>query len=241
MSIRAILFDIYETLLQVSPPPDDASARWSQLWHDRLHAPPRLSLTEFGSACERVIHREHQAARSLGIGFPEVYWPTVVTEVVPELLGIPEQDQEEFCFVQTQLWHTVRLMPGAASVLTSLAQSSIPLGLVSNCQPYTLCELDAALAEANLTRRLFPPPLCFFSFEHGFSKPNPHVFRLMTARLAARGILPSEILMVGDRADNDIQPSKAQGWQTWQLGKSSDDDWSRLHEWLRHHQTSIPA
>jgi len=36
---------------------------------------------------------------------------------------------------------------------------------------------------------------------------------------------------VGDRADNDIAPACAQGWQTWRLGEGdgvSGGDWARL-------------
>ena len=58
---------------------------------------------------------------------------------------------------------------------------------------------------------MFDPELRFWSFENGFSKPDPHVFRILTARLEARGISPSETLMVGDRFDNDIEPARAHG------------------------------
>ena len=32
MSIRAVIFDIYDTLLEVGPPPPDAARRWENLW-----------------------------------------------------------------------------------------------------------------------------------------------------------------------------------------------------------------
>ena len=60
---------------------------------------------------------------------------------------------------------------------------------------------------------LFERDLCVLSFEHGFSKPDPHVFRILTARLLAGGIRPGETLMVGDRLDNDILPEAAQEWE----------------------------
>jgi FMN phosphatase YigB (HAD superfamily) len=106
--------------------------------------------------------------------------------------------------------------------------------LASNAQAYTLRELDAALDGSGLSRAIFEPDLCFFSFAHGFSKPDPHVFRLLTARLRARGIPPHETLMVGDRLDNDIAPARTQGWQTWQLksppepGAGPGGDWAAL-------------
>jgi FMN phosphatase YigB (HAD superfamily) len=39
--------------------------------------------------------------------------------------------------------------------------------------------------------------------------------------------------MVGDRLDNDIEPAKVHGWQTWQLGPAWDGDWAGLREMLR--------
>ena len=71
---------------------------------------------------------------------------------------------------------------------------------------------------------------------HGFSKPDPHVFRLLSARLQARGIAAGDTLMVGDRLDNDIAPARAQGWRTWQLGAASGGetggDWAALGAFL---------
>jgi FMN phosphatase YigB (HAD superfamily) len=79
----------------------------------------------------------------------------------------------------------------------------------------------------------FARELCFWSFEHGFSKPDPHAFRLLTARLEARGLQSSEALMVGDSLENDIEPARAQGWLTWQLGPAADRDWPALGRWLQ--------
>jgi FMN phosphatase YigB (HAD superfamily) len=96
-----------------------------------------------------------------------------------------------------------------------------------------LRELDAALAAAGLTRDLFDPRLTFLSFEHGFSKPDPNVFRLLTARLRGQGLAPGEALMVGDRADNDLAPARAHGWQAFAIGPDPAACWSRLRDELR--------
>jgi putative hydrolase of the HAD superfamily len=119
------------------------------------------------------------------------------------------------------LMHTVRLHPVAAHLLASLHDHGVLLGLVSNCQPYTLAELEAEFATAGLSLDIFHPSLRFLSFEHGYSKPDPHVFRLLTARLRLQGVSVPEVLAVGDRLDNDIGPARAQGFQTWQLATDS--------------------
>lgn len=49
------------------------------------------------------------------------------------------------------------------------------------------------------------------STEAGFAKPDPRFFAAATERA---GCPPGDIVMVGDRLDNDIAPAKAAGWGT---------------------------
>lgn len=233
MKIRAVIFDVYHTLLEVGPPPADADVRWDRLCEETLHTPASASLADFGAACAAVIAREHPAARLAGIAFPEIYWPAVTAEALPALAQLSPAVRDEFLFRHAQLIRTIHLAFGAAETLRFLHEAGIPLGIASNAQPYTLRELDAA----GLSHAIFTPTLCFWSFEHGFSKPDPHVFRLLTARLHALAISGAETLMVGDRLDNDIAPARAQGWQTWHLhadaAAGTGGDWARLRHWLK--------
>ncbi len=232
MNPRAVIFDIYRTVLEVGPPPDDAEVRWAALWRERLGGGgARLTLAEFRAAAETEVAREHGAARALGLAYPEVDWPAVVRAVIPEVAALAAAEQADFVFRQTALSHTVRLMPGAVAVWRTLRERGVRLGIASNAQAYTLRELAEALAGTGAEPAWFEPALCFWSFEHGFSKPDAQVFRLLTARLRARGIATNETWMVGDRPDNDIAPAQAQGWQTWRLGEGdgrSGGDWAQL-------------
>lgn len=236
MNLRAVICDIYGTLLEVGLPPPDAAARWDLLWEDRLRTAPRLSLEQFSAACDRVIAADHAAARARGIPYPEVYWPAVVSAVLPEFAHLADPERSEFRFYQAQMAHTVRLMPGAGDALRAWRHGVQALGLASNAQPYTVRELEMALTGAGLSRNLFSPSLCFLSFEHGFSKPDPHVFQMLAARLRALGIAAEETLMVGYRWDHDIEPARACGWQTWQLttdGEGTDSGpWPALRRRL---------
>lgn len=224
MKPAAVLFDVYQTLLEVGPPPADAAERWCELWQRRLAGPPRLSLPEFGAQCEEVIAREHLAAKAQGVAYPEVYWPAVTLQVLPELGRLTASERDEFLYQQTDLWHTVRPMPGAEEVLRFLVEKKVLLGIFSNAQPYTLRELDRELATVGLSSAIFDPGLVFWSFEHGFSKPDPYAFRLIATRLRLRGISPDRTLLVGDRLDNDIAPARAQGWHTWLLTEAAAPD-----------------
>jgi len=229
LNVRAVLFDIYGTLLEAGPPPPDAASRWIALCRRALGGPLGPDLQQFGDACKAAIAREHAAAQTVGIAFPEVYWPAIACEALPELSRLTVAARDDFLLAHAGLTHTVRLMPDAAATLKSLAAAGLTLGIASNCQPYTLRELDLALTAAGLAPDIFAPDLCFFSFAHGFSKPDPHVFRLLTARLRARGIAPAATLMIGDRLDNDIEPARAQGWQTW---RPSPGGWPALRDRL---------
>ena len=235
MKIRAVIFDIYKTLLDLSPPPQDAEARWVALWLEMFGGPPRFDLTGFRAACEVIVAREHAAARAVGIASPEVYWPAVVGEILPELARSPVESPATFMLRHAGLVHTAKLHSGAASVLRFLREQGVVLGLNSSCQPYTIMELETELAANGLRFDIFHPSLRFLSFEHGFTKPDPHVPRLLGARLRVFGISPTETLMVGDRIDNDIEPARAQGWQTWHLGPRGTPgggDWRELGEFL---------
>ena len=235
MSLRAAIFDLYGTLLEVGPPPADAGARWAVACQVALGTAPPLSLAQFDNECRRVVAVEHATARMRGIEFPEVYWPDIVDTVLRGFDPRPAAARTPSPIYRADFLHTVRLRPDAADVLRAAQKTSLLLGLASNCQPYSVHELDTALAGVGLSRDRFTSNLCFFSFAHGFSKPDPHVFRLLTARLRSFGIAPGEALIVGDRADNDLEPARAHGWQTFRIELESPDCWSRLRARLLHH------
>lgn len=241
MKLRAIVFDLYGTLLQLGPPAEEPAALWEAAWRSALGSPPRLTLPRFFAACDQAVAAEHAAARAGGIAFPEVHWPGIVDTVLPEFAPLPAAVKAGLPVYTAALRHTTRLMPGAAAVLRTARAASLRLGLASNCQPYSLLEFDAALAAAGLDRAIFDPGLRFLSFEHGFSKPDPHVFRLLGARLRAGGVAPAEALMVGDRADNDLAPARTQGWAAFAIGPDPAAAWSHLHDLLRRATPAPPA
>jgi FMN phosphatase YigB (HAD superfamily) len=236
MQIRAVIFDIYKTVLEVGPPPSDADQRWQELLQRSIPEGALTGLDQFAADCAAVIDRKHAKARATGIAWPEIYWPEVVREAFPALQQLTFEALEEFLFQHAQLQRTVRVMPGAGDVLALLKQQCVRMGVASNSQPYTLREIDAALKEVRLARSLFNSELCFWSFMAGFSKPDPHVFRWLGRKLKLIGIAPEETLMVGDRLDNDIQPAAAAGWRTWHLqspaGSSPGGNWEELKAFL---------
>ena len=151
---------------------------------------------------------------------------------------VPRDARRGFEVAQARLARTTALMAGSGSVLRLLLASGVVIGLAANAQPYTVRELDEALVAVGLGTDIFQEDLVFWSFRHGFAMPDPHVFRLLSMRLQARGIEPGEVLMVGNDPERDLQPALAFGWKAYQLrsersaGAIPGGEWHMLAGWL---------
>lgn len=213
--LRAVLFDVYGTLLDVGESPPDAERRWKDLCLRTFGEPPDRSLAEVAVKSRDLVAEKQSVTRRAGISFPEVDWPAVFKNVFPAARALDPPALSDFLFHHAALTRSVHLMAGAAEMLCWCRDAGIVCGIVSNAQQYTLRELREALESRRLDLGLFDTKLTFWSFENGFSKPDPHVFRILVARLARLGIPPEEALVIGDREDNDIQPAQAHGFQTF--------------------------
>jgi len=221
---KAVIFDVYHTLIRVGPAPFDASERWQRLWVASGARDPCPTLEQFSARCRGFVDEEHLRARSLGVPYPEVVWPEIIGRALPSLARLDCSSRDEWIGAHQSCLRTVDLAPGAVAVLSALHQSGVALGIASNAQAYTLRELEATLAGSPIGLQQFDDTLVVWSYACGFSKPDPHFFRILSARLAHRGVAESGVLMVGDRMDNDILPARAIGWQTWQLSDFAKPD-----------------
>jgi hypothetical protein len=111
MKIRAVILDFYKTIVEVGPSPPDASERWASLWKDRLGRPPQLGLAEFAAAGGAAIAREHAAAKAAGVPYPEIYWPAVACEVLPELARLTAEELDEFLYEHAQTQRRIFCAP----------------------------------------------------------------------------------------------------------------------------------
>lgn len=200
--IRAVIFDIYGTLLTgvaggVKVDPD-------------FDAPLRTILESFGltspASPTRALHeavlRHHQAS-------PQPYPEIDLRQLWEELL--PIEDATALVQAIEDAWHPVEPMPGASETLHHLADRGLLLGLLSNAQVNTLPSLDRALGPVS---HLFEPLLTLLSYQHRIAKPSPELYQLLVDRLAKRGIRPQETLFVGNDPAQDIQPAAAAGFRT---------------------------
>lgn len=100
--VRAVVFDVYGTLLSVAPMPAGAGteARWRELCERRLGRVVGHDWGGLMTTLQALIRQEHQAARSRGIVHPEVDWPALMAVAVPELATLPGADRDAFLLEQ---------------------------------------------------------------------------------------------------------------------------------------------
>jgi FMN phosphatase YigB (HAD superfamily) len=232
MKPQAVICDIYKTILHVGLPPADVESRWEELVRKFFHHAPETGLAEFEADSRREIGRLHLEARERGIAFPEIQWPRVIEKLLPEIKTLAPKERMDFQIAQQALWRKTTLAPGAAECLRDWIAADVPVGIASNAQNYTLFELESALGSVGLGVDIFHRDLCLWSWQLGFSKPDPYFYQTLSARIFAMGLDPSECLMVGDRLDNDILPARLIGMKTWHLHPEGDGDWFALRAWL---------
>ncbi len=184
MSPRAVLFDIYGTLLSSAA--------------GELHLDPAL---------RDLIDKAHAASPH---PFPEIDIREIHAALHPELA--PEEI-EALAIAHEMKANPVTPMPGAADTLRYLAAKDIPLGLISNAQFYTVPILEEALG-ASLTELGIDPDLCCFSYLERRAKPDPCLFEILRDKFARRGIPAANVLYIGNDVRNDIDPARATGFRT---------------------------
>ena len=182
--IKAVLFDIYGTLL-ISEAGES-------------HPDPRI---------RTAIEAAHAAS---GLPFPEVDIREIHAALHPALAPA---EIEELALRHELACNPTAEMPGAAGTLRALHRRGFTLGLISNAQFYTLPVLEENL-HAPLEALGIDPGLVVFSYQLLRAKPDPSLFKAARALLAGRGIAPAAVLYLGNDVRNDIDPARAAGFRT---------------------------
>ena len=223
--IRAVLFDIYGTLL-ISGSGDIGIAEPLGRSHALVEAlqstgykysgDPDSAVKEF----RQVIERHHEHSRSAGVGFPEVNIIAVWREVTEQFYESGELNQQvtdkhlsrlavEFEVRVNPVWP----MPAMADCLAKLRGMGMVLGIISNAQFFTPL-IFSALLKKDLDQLGFAPELRYYSYRHGLAKPGQELYQLAKNGLAERNIECSEVLYVGNDMRNDIWPAAEVGFRT---------------------------
>jgi len=225
--IRAVIFDIYGTLL-ISGSGDigPASAEQNeQALREALSAAglPVERLGDDSCAAEILVDaiQEAQAVRrGEGIEFPEVdifaVWRHVLMKLFKQDLNLAINDAQvrrlaiEYECRTNPVWP----MPGMRDTLATLRAAGRQLGIVSNAQFYTPL-MFRALLDATPDELGFNPRLCVWSYKTLQGKPSITLFQQVLDELATvHGIRPQQTLYVGNDMLKDIWPATRLGFKT---------------------------
>jgi putative hydrolase of the HAD superfamily len=226
--IRAVLFDVYGTLLvsEAGEPVESGRPRGevavcAAFEACGLPSCPMDKAAAIDLVLRRVVSAEKDRLRAAGSPHPEIdilaVWSRVLDLCRTEGLvpaDAPEPDLERLALVHECTANPVWPMPGAAATLVGLRARGHVLGIVSNAQFYTPLILQA-LFGADLKALGFDDGCCAWSYRAGIGKPDPALFRLAARGLHKRhGIAPGEALFVGNHVEKDIAAAATAGFRT---------------------------
>lgn len=227
-SIRAVIFDVYGTLV-ISGSGDVGSADES-----KIDAPIREAMQAAGLSpspdqiplveelqCE--INRLNDARRNESCPKPEVdiveAWRRVLEQRGTELGGMKATCVTELAAVYEARANPTWPMPGASETLERLRTAGMTMGIVSNAQVFTPSLVEDLLVDPSLGAGGFDLDLCLFSNRFRQAKPGPRLFDVLREGLARRGILPQQAIYVGNDMLNDVWAASVAGLKTaWFAG-----------------------
>lgn len=222
--IRAVLFDIYGTLL-ISGSGDVGTADERQ--HESAFRTALekvgVSLLEDASATllQEEIQNAHHESRADGIDYPEVeirqIWERVLLNLadggrIPPL-NLSTSDIEALCIHHEVLTNPVWPMPNCRECLQELDSRGLALGIISNAQFYTPLLFEALLGKT-LEDIGVKKELQVFSFEWRQGKPGLFLYEKARERLTNVKRSPEQVLYVGNDMLKDVYPAKQLGFKT---------------------------
>lgn len=205
--IRAVIFDMYETLVTLMRAPQCNSAEMAALAGAEPEAFRRVWR---GTEDDRMLGRRTFAS-ALRLSMEESgVWSQPVFERIVRLRGRSREILPE------------TLHPQILPMLSALRDRGMRMGLISNCQS----EEVAAIRRSALMPYF---DVSVLSFEVGLMKPDPAIFRRCTAALN----VPEEAcLYVGDGGSHELEAARQLGMRTvqavWYLQEGSTQPCGRM-------------
>jgi putative hydrolase of the HAD superfamily len=218
--IRAVLFDIYGTLLvsgcgEVGTAVELHGANAVRDTFRELGVPTEIDPERALETQQQVIHETHARLREQGIDYPEVDIVDVWRQTLLRLglQSFTEIDLELLALTYEARTNPVWTMPNAAQCLSSLQTAGLRLGIVSNAQFFTP-PLFPVLFSREISELGFEDALCFYSWRHGVAKPSSRLYGLAADALRERAISPRETLYIGNDMLNDVAGAARVGFHT---------------------------
>lgn len=222
-NIRAVLFDIYGTLL-ISGSGELGSVAVGSVGRAACESALNGALEAVGIAMStppaqgiecfyEAIEASHAASRAAGVDHPEVdiveIWRTVFAELACRGPVDPARLAVEYEARANPCWP----MPRMQKCLEQLNHASVALGIISNAQFFTPDLFDALLEKSAETLG-FDPRLVYYSYRQGRAKPGLQMHERAVETLRTRRIAPDEALYVGNDMLNDMLPARKLGFHT---------------------------
>lgn len=218
-NIRAVLFDIYGTLL-ISGTGDIGVASRHLNSLETRNVLKGIEGSLIRTYLTREIKKRHLELRDSGVEYPEVeirdIWRAVLAILISEGLLDDESeiDSVETLSLQYELaMNPVWPMPGFPEIVREIRDAGYRVGIISNAQFYTPMIIEAVTG-MSLKQIGFEAELCAWSYRLSMAKPSPEVFEVPLKNLAAAGIPPDEILYVGNDMLNDVTAASEAGCRT---------------------------
>lgn len=218
--IKAVLFDIYGTLL-ISAAGDISLASETRSFDAMKKAIESLgpnlksvSPNAWLDAYQKSLTKRQQIRAAEGVEFPEVeireVWGDVVSEFSSETLEdeIIETAARQYEYGVNPCWE----MPGAREVISFLTAGGYSLGIISNAQFYTH-DLVEGLLDLKMTQPCWVNDLTLFSYEEREGKPSAALYEKIRRNASDRGIKSQEILYIGNDFCKDVEPAQKAGFR----------------------------
>jgi len=238
--IRAVLWDVYGTLLRVSDgrftlfPKEEARLQISldktihefNMWNHmyRKPGPPWQSLIGlYRSITERQSMSGAVRGDVTDVNIVET-WRGIIERLFEKEFTFDEDqygDLDEFSEKVAYFFHSnlqaTEAREGAVRAMSDVSAAGLTQGLLSDGQSFTLVQTLRALAhqgELPPLYQVFRPQTMILSHQLAAKKPSRSLFTHAVNQLRAIGIQAQEILHVSCRLSTDLVPAKAAGMKT---------------------------
>lgn len=210
--IRAVTFDLWETLIADSRVQDDLRTEYrvSQTAQLLLAAGAAVDISDLYAAHEEVWRRcelQWHGDTDLPIAEQAALFLDLVRPGLAASLPAAVRDRAAAIYGEAVLHYPPQLVAGAGEALAALKRRRLKLGLICNTGRTPGSVLRRLLESFGILRRF---NVALFSDETGVRKPDPAIFR---QALAALAVQPAAAVHVGDNAVTDVGGAMAAGMQ----------------------------
>lgn len=239
--IRAVLWDVYGTLLRTSDGkftifPDqevrlqialEKTIHEFNMWNSMYRKP--------GPPWQSMINQYRDYAERLGMvatkrrgDLTDVnlvhVWRAIVDRLFDkeysyeiDTYGDVDEYSEKIAWFFHSNLQAVEARAGAVQAICELSETGVQQGLLADGQPFTMVQLTRALARQGSIPPIYhvlPSANNVLSCQLGVRKPSKSLYRRAAGQLLNKMIEPEEILHVSCRLTTDLAPAKALGMKT---------------------------